>query len=63
MEAKAQIKQIQKIFKVLNCSEEQKVPFATFVLEEEANLWWKMTEIILENNEDLVMWETFLEVF
>ena len=38
--AEAWIKQITKIFDVLGCSEEQKVPFATFMFRNEADNWW-----------------------
>lgn len=41
MEVESWIKQIHKIFRVIG---EQKVPFATFILEDDANHWWEMTE-------------------
>lgn len=63
LESETQIKQIQKIFMVLKCSEEQKVHFATFMLEGEANHQWEMTKRILGKNEEgFVSWEAFLEV-
>ena len=32
--------QLEKIFKVLNCTEEQMVNWASFVMEGEAEHWW-----------------------
>lgn len=39
MEAKAWLMQIKKIFKALNCPEDQKVNLATFILRGEAEHW------------------------
>lgn len=66
IEAEAWVKQIHKIFGVINCSEAQKVPFATFMLEGEADYWWDMTKRILKNDNgsgEFITWEMFLEAF
>ena len=34
------LKRIEKIFRLMACSEEQKVLLGTFMLEEEAEDWW-----------------------
>ena len=41
LQAEAWVKQITKIFDVLRCTEDQKVPFATFMLRGEADHWWE----------------------
>ena len=41
LKAEAWLKQITKIFDVLRCADDQKVPFATFMLRGEADHWWE----------------------
>ncbi|XP_074355926.1 uncharacterized protein LOC141695588 [Apium graveolens] len=41
MDAEAWIDHMEKIFRVLECSEVEKARFATYHLEEGANTWWK----------------------
>ena len=53
-EAEAWIIIIEKIFIVIDCSEEQKktkkkTSYATFMLDKEADHWWLMTERLLED--------------
>ncbi|XP_028057304.1 uncharacterized protein LOC114261264 [Camellia sinensis] len=50
---------MEKIFRALPCTEEQKVSFATFTFKEDAQEWWLVT---LEK-EEIVTWARFLEVF
>ncbi|XP_028102246.1 uncharacterized protein LOC114301494 [Camellia sinensis] len=57
--AEAWVKEMEKIFHALPCTEEQKVSFATFTLKEDAQEWWFLT---LEK-EKIVTWAKFLEVF
>ena len=52
----------QKYFEVLNCSETQKVVFATFMLGGKAEHWWRMEKRLLESQEPLE-WENFKDVF
>lgn len=58
------IMQIEKIFDVLRCAEDQKIPFATFIFEGEAEHWWRMMKrILLERKEEPLTWDVFLEAF
>ena len=41
LKVEAWLKQITKIFDVLRCTDDQKVPFATFMLRGEADHWWE----------------------
>ena len=62
LKAETWIKQITKIFDVLGCSEEKKVPFATFMLHEEAYYWWE--SIKCTQPDALKMsWGKFQELF
>ena len=42
------IREIEKIFQVMTCSEGQKVAFGTYTLVEEAEYWWENTHQCLE---------------
>ncbi|KAH7838847.1 hypothetical protein Vadar_031889 [Vaccinium darrowii] len=57
--ANAWLESIQKIFKVLRCSETQKVGLASYQLEGEAHHWWTMKE----QSEPRMAWTRFLVVF
>jgi len=39
-EADAWLRKYEKIFKVLNCADEQKLMFATYLLNDDAEYWW-----------------------
>ena len=51
VEVEAWLRQIEKYFTVLKCSEEQKVTFAAFMLIKEADHWWQSTQRLLEGQE------------
>ncbi|XP_028055936.1 uncharacterized protein LOC114260078 [Camellia sinensis] len=57
--AEAWVRDMEKIFRALPCTERQKVTFATFTFKDDAQEWWLLT---LEK-EDIVTWVRFLEVF
>ncbi|KAK1577013.1 hypothetical protein Q3G72_018432 [Acer saccharum] len=64
--AEAWLKHIEKVFTAINCPNEQKVIFASFVLQDEADHWWDATSRILrttlrENNP--ITWEMFTNAF
>ena len=40
---------IEKFFIVIDCSEEEKTSYATFMLDKEADHWWLMTKRLLED--------------
>ncbi|RVW14473.1 Retrovirus-related Pol polyprotein from transposon 297 [Vitis vinifera] len=48
-ETEAWIMKIEKFFDVIDCSEEQKASYATFMLDKEADHWWRMTKRLLED--------------
>ena len=53
-EVEAWIMKIEKFFIVIDCSEEQKAPYAAFMLDKEANHWWLMTKRLLEDQGPIV---------
>ena len=62
MEAEAWILKIEKFFDVIDCFEEQKASYAAFILDKEANHWWRMTKRILKDQGPIV-WRQFKEAF
>lgn len=55
---------MEKVFRILNWTDEQKVLFATYMLEREAFHWWRMAErILLEQGVEPISWVSFLGVF
>ena len=53
---------LENYIDVLNCSETQKVVFATFMLSSEVEHWWRMEKRLLRNEEPLV-WVKFKKIF
>ena len=54
MEVEAWILKIEKFFDVIDCSEEEKVIYATFMLDKKIDHWWRMTKRLLEDQEPIV---------
>ncbi|XP_052172150.1 uncharacterized protein LOC127788071 [Diospyros lotus] len=58
---------MEKIFNFLGCSEEEKITCATFMLQDEADLWWKTMQRNFSDPEgqgtSSVTWEQFKELF
>ena len=61
-EVKAWILKMEKFFGVIDCSEEKKASYAAFMLDKEANHWWRMTKRLLEDQRSIV-WSQFREAF
>ena len=59
MVANTWVKDMEKIFRALPCIERQKVTFATFTFNDNAQEWWLLTQ----EKEDIVTKARFLEVF
>nr|CAN75268.1 hypothetical protein VITISV_016096 [Vitis vinifera] len=54
MEVEAWILKIEKFFDVIDCSEEQKAFYATFMLDKKTDHWWRMTKRLLEDQRPIV---------
>ena len=63
MAAERWVKHLEKIFRAMQCTDEQKVIFAAYKLEDEAEHWWEATHPRLLLREDLITWETFKTTF
>ncbi|XP_058207681.1 uncharacterized protein LOC131320822 [Rhododendron vialii] len=51
--------EMEKIFEVMECSEEEKVKLATFMFTDEAYRWW----LTIKESEPNMKWDRFKEVF
>jgi len=58
-EADAWLRKCEKIFKVMNCEDEQKLLFATYLLNGDAEYWWAGMQQQMENSEESVSWANF----
>ncbi|KAF1869431.1 hypothetical protein Lal_00022920 [Lupinus albus] len=54
---------MERIFSTMNCSEAQKLAYATYMLVMEAENWWKFTRRQMEVEGQLISWSTFKEKF
>ena len=57
------VKAIEKIFTVVAYIEEQKVAFATYMLEANAKFWWVVTKRLLEGAQTHITWEISSHTF
>ncbi|KAF1884418.1 hypothetical protein Lal_00033424 [Lupinus albus] len=57
------IQGMDRIFRAMNCSEAQKLAYATYMLVKEAENWWKFTRRQMETEGQLISWGTFKEKF
>jgi len=53
------LKEIERIFRVMECSEAKKVRFGTHMLAEEADDWWVSLLPVLEQDGAVVTWTVF----
>ena len=54
---------MEKAFEAIECRENQKVPFASFILEGKADTWWTSKRRMLEAGGNVVTWEQFKDAF
>ncbi|KAJ4970008.1 hypothetical protein NE237_003107 [Protea cynaroides] len=57
------IVEMEKNFRLMTCSDDEKVLFATHMLKEDANAWWNPTRAYLETKHTQVDWEAFKVAF
>ena len=61
--AQTWLKEIERVFRVMQCTEVQKVRFGTHILAEEADDWWNSLLSILEQDGAEVTWVVFNREF
>ena len=57
------LKEIERIFRVMDCNEELKVRLGTHMLREEADDWWISTRYVWEATGEVVTWALFKREF
>ncbi|XP_023915676.2 uncharacterized protein LOC112027245 [Quercus suber] len=58
------IKKMENIFNTIGCIDDQRVTFATFILEgEEVNRWWEYEQRLMNEDGAQVTWEAFSKAF
>ena len=63
MKAESWIKVIEKVFHALRCPTQEKVTFATFMLQDEAADWWEVEIEKLGPNGASFTWKEFKRAF
>ena len=61
--AKEWVKAMEKVFSILACTDQQKVAFATYMLEADTEFWWNGAKRLLEESQVDMTWEMFKEAF
>jgi len=61
--AQTWLKEVERIFRVMQCSEAQMVRFGKHMLAEEADDWWLSVLLILKNGVGVVTWAVFRREF
>ena len=61
--AREWISELEKIFETMECPEDKKVTYATFMLKEEAHHWWTNNRRLVEVAGVAVCWDDFKAIF
>jgi len=62
-EADAWLRECEKIFRVIECTEAQKLTFSTFLLVTNAEYWWMGMQQHMQTREEEVSWANFRKRF
>ena len=57
------LREIQRIFRVIDCAEDLKVRYGTYMLAEEVDNWWVATRIEMEQDGTVLNWAVFRRDF
>jgi hypothetical protein len=57
--AQTWLKEIERVFRVMQCTDDRKVRFGTHMLAEEADDWWVSTQTTLEQEDEVITWAVF----
>jgi len=58
-EAEAWLRKCEKIFMVMSCADEQKLLFATYLLNGDAEYWWAGMQQQIQTRDEQVEWTSF----
>ena len=54
---------MEMVFSVLDCTNRQKVAFATYMLEADVEFWWTGARRLLEGSQTEITWDVFKDAF
>ncbi|PON45789.1 hypothetical protein PanWU01x14_256640, partial [Parasponia andersonii] len=57
------IKELEHVFRLLTCTDQQRVECAIFMMKGEAAHWWEMTDHIHNTQANPIRWNRFKEIF
>ncbi|KAJ4717010.1 Retrotransposon protein, putative, Ty3-gypsy subclass [Melia azedarach] len=57
------VRELEKIFRLIDCTDQQKVTCATYILKGSASHWWEMTSRAQDMDGYNVTWDRFKELF
>ena len=63
LQAEAWLLQIEKILDVMNCTNEQRVSFSSFMFQKEAEHWWRAVKHSMKNARESITWEFLVNKF
>ncbi|XP_028109668.1 uncharacterized protein LOC114308295 [Camellia sinensis] len=63
LEAEKWLTEMEKLFPIFECTDDQKVTYATFMLQWIPNDWWQMEKRIHEHDANPYTWERFKNAF
>ncbi|XP_028076303.1 uncharacterized protein LOC114278456 [Camellia sinensis] len=63
LEAEKWLAEMEKLFPIFECMDDQKVTYAAFMLQGIANDWWQMEKRIHEHDANPYTWEMFKNAF
>ena len=54
LQAEGWLLQIEKILNVINCTDEQRVSFSSFMFQKEAEHWWRAVKDSMKSTRELI---------
>ena len=63
LQAEAWLLQIEKILDVMNCTDEQRVSFSSFMFQKEAEYWWRAVKNSVKSTRESITWEFLVNKF
>ena len=63
MAAAGWLRKLEKIFRVMNCTDAQRVSFSTYMLVGEAEHWWEGAHRHMEGQDTKITWQVFQDAF
>ena len=63
LQAEGWLFQIEKILDVMNCTDEQRVSFSSFMFQKKAEHWWRAVKSSVKSMREPITWEFLVNKF